>query len=230
MIQLNCIIVDDEPIAVSILEEYVAKHPNLILKESFTRSTNALEYLQDNNTDLLFLDIHMPGITGLDLLADLEIKPLCVFTTAYRDYALEAFELDVIDYLKKPIRFERFQKSVEKALRILDSRTDEDQKEARDVLEFSMHRKRFRVLYHDIIYLESRRNTVHLFTIDGEYQTICSLSNIEEELPDHFVRIHRSFIVNRNFIRSFNRKELFLTSSDTSLPISRSFLESDKEL
>lgn len=217
---LNCVIVDDEPIAVSILERFVAQHPYLTLLKSFTKPSEALAFLQNNAADLLLLDIHMPDINGLDLLSGLKNKPRCIFTTAYRDYALDAFDLDVLDYLKKPIRYSRFEQAVDK---VMNHSENQSSKPGIDFFEFSMHRKIFRIPVNEIIYLESRRNTVHIHSVKEEYHTVSTLSALFDDLPEGFLRIHRSFIVNKIFVRSYNKSEVELSKDDIKLQIGNSY-------
>lgn len=217
---LNCVIIDDEPIAVNILERFVAQHPRLTLLKSFTKPNQALAFLQNNSADLVLLDIHMPDINGMELLSSLKHKPRCIFTTAYRDYALDAFDLDVLDYLKKPIRYSRFEQAIDKVMNHLENQTIQPEI---DFFEFSMHRKIFRIPVKEIIYLESRRNTVHIHTVKDEYHTVSTLSAIYNDLPFDFLRIHRSFIVNKTFVRSYNKSEVELSKDDIKLQIGHSY-------
>lgn len=204
--QIGCVIVDDEPLAISILSKYISKHDNLYLIKSFSRSTDALAYLQQHNVELLFLDIHMPKLNGIEFLKKIAEPPLTIFTTAYRDYAVEGFELNATDYLVKPIRFERFSDAIKK----IESRIKNKQigkiTYADEVLNIKMNRKNYRIPFKDILYLESNRNNVLIFTVDQEYKCVDTLKNIISKLPANFVRIHRSFLVNKNFVKNYNKQ------------------------
>lgn len=226
--QIHTVIVDDEPIACSILERYIEKQDACVHLQSFTRAQQAYEYLQQHPVDLLLLDIHMPVMNGLELLNRLETKPLCIFTTAYREYALDGFELDVVDYLMKPIRYERFEKAIEKVLERNKSSEQAILQPVEDVLSFSMHRKNFRLPYTEIIYLESLRNTVHIFTRNESYQCTSTLNKMLDQLPTNFIRIHRSFIVNKHFIHSFTKQEVLLNDLKKRLQVGYQYRENLK--
>lgn len=208
---LRCVIVDDEPLAVKVLVRYIKRHPSLQLISTFNRSIEAIDFLSKNKVDLLLLDIQMPVINGLETLKRLPNPPLCIITTAYREYALEGFELDVIDYLMKPISFERFERAIGKTISWFSKVPVAKSKASEDVLQFSMNRRKHRVAFDDLVYLESRRNTVHIFTMDQNFQCTSTLKEMEERLPKNFIRIHRSYIINSNYIQHFNNQEINLS-------------------
>jgi len=206
--QIGCVIVDDEPLAISILSKYISKHDNLYLVKSFSRSTDALAYLQQHNVELLFLDIHMPKLDGIEFLKKIEKPPLTIFTTAYRDYAVEGFELNATDYLVKPIRYERFADAIMKIESRINNKQSEKITPADEVLHIKMDRKNYRIPFNDILYLESNRNNVIIFTVNQNYKCVDTLKNMITKLPANFVQIHRSFLVNKNFIKHYNKQEI----------------------
>ncbi len=205
MKKINCLIVDDEEPARNLVENYAIRLPYLNIVGKCATPLEALQMLQDSPVDLLFLDIQMPELTGIEFLKTLQKKPLVIFTTAYQEYALEGYELDVIDYLLKPFRFERFLQAVNKATKILkleDKETPDSfnlTEQANDERNFELVKadfKVFRVFHDDILYIESMREYVAYHTIKGRITSLGSLKRLEKELPsDKFMRVHKSFIV-----------------------------------
>jgi two-component system, LytTR family, response regulator len=200
---LNCVIVEDEPLARNLLVEYVRKVPSLNLIEACGSPIAALEVLRNNAVDLLFLDIQMPELTGLSLLKVLQKRPMVVLTTAYSEYALQGYELDVVDYLLKPVTFERFLRAIDKVKQRLEPKTSVPASEkAQPVVDQSFvfvkdGTKLVKVVFDDILYVEGLKDyvTIHM----KNRQKIVSLQRLktlEEQLPvDKFIRIHNSFIV-----------------------------------
>lgn len=187
---IRCLIVDDEPLSMEVLEDYLGRLPMTKIVQACPDAFTAMQVLQDEAVDLMFLDINMPGLSGLSLLRSLTQPPLVVFTTAYPEYAVEGFELDVLDYLVKPFSFERFLKAVNKAQRQLGQSS-----ESQEVLLVKADKKLYRVPFSDIRYLESLGDYVKVHTPDKVLVTKERLKNIESKLPEgDFVRIHKSYI------------------------------------
>ena len=206
---LRCAVVDDEPLAVELLTNYVARLPNLELTGTATNALEAFGLLQHNAVDLLFLDIQMPRLTGIDFLKTLTRPPLVIMTTAYRQFALDGYELDVVDFLLKPILFERFMKAVGKAFQrqLPDSPEPASLPDsvAQAHLYIRVDREMVKVLLADIVWIESLKDYVRICTAHTQFVTYMRISSLEEKLPpDQFFRIHRSFIVAKNRITAFS--------------------------
>jgi DNA-binding LytR/AlgR family response regulator len=209
---MKCIIVDDEPLAIEILESYVGKIEQLKLQATFRNAVSAFTYLQQNVVDVIFLDIQMPKLSGIDFLKSLKNPPKVIFTTAFRDYAIEGFELEVVDYLLKPIPFERFLKAVAKVLhQPIASPSIENTKPeiADDFVYFKVDKKMIKTKMSDILYIESIKDYVKVRTPEKEIITQQKISYLEESLPkEKFLRIHRSFIVNRERIDAYSATDI----------------------
>lgn len=227
--KIACLAVDDEPLALSVLEKYIGSVANLELVGSCQNAVQALELLQQYKVDLIFLDIQMPQIMGTDFIRTLKKSPKIIFTTAFRKYAVEGFELDAVDYLLKPISFERFLKAVNKVLQTnLDApdsmyRLNETVSEsAPSHLYFRVDRKMVKVFLHDILYIEGFSDYVKIITSSKTLITKQLISTLEETLPKEiFIRIHRSFIISINKINSYNADSI--TIGNAELPIGRLF-------
>lgn len=223
---LSCIIVDDEPLALEIMESYVQKVEYLQIKGSFRNAVSAFSFLQQHPVDLIFLDIQMPKLTGIDFIKTLKNPPKVIFTTAYRDYALEGFELEVVDYLLKPIPFERFLKAVSRLIQQPSSESTNKLIQAEPVKEqplfFKVDKKMVKVQVSDILYIESVKDYVKVKTIDKEIITQQKISYLEESLPQQlFMRIHRSFIVAVSKIDAYSACEVDIGKYQ--LPIGRNY-------
>ncbi|WP_347216111.1 LytTR family DNA-binding domain-containing protein [Chryseobacterium sp.] len=213
---INCIIVDDEPLAATLLENHISKIDHLKLTGKAENALEAYKLLQNQSVDLMFLDIQMPHISGIDFLKSLSQKPKTIFTTAYRDFAIEGFELEAVDYLLKPITFERFFKAVERV-----SRNINDPKDDFIILKTEgMHRK---LSLADIIYIESQGNDIKITLSTSEnFISKSKITDLELLLASKgFIRIHRSFIINSEFVTAFNNNELHLGSHK--IPVGRSY-------
>lgn len=202
--KINCVIVEDEPLARNLMIEYVRKVPTLNLIEACSNPLAAIEVLRNNQIDLLFLDVQMPELTGISFLKILQKKPLVVLTTAYSEYALEGYELDVADYLLKPITFERFLKAVDKVIQRLTNATqpvtiahDTAKAESKNAFVFVKDgTKLVKVQLDDILYVEGLKDYVTIHTRQQKVVSLQRLKALEEQLPaDKFIRIHNSFIV-----------------------------------
>jgi DNA-binding LytR/AlgR family response regulator len=224
---MNCIAVDDEPLALDIIEAYVARHPELTLVARCNNAAEASEVLKKHKVDLMFLDIEMPEITGLSFVKSLEHKPLFMFTTAYPDYALEGFELDAIDYLLKPIAYDRFEKGVEKALEYYKIKQNSDVAESdleNEHFFVKANQKLIKLSYSEIYYVEAFADYVKIFLADKKIVTLQTMKNMERKLPPAmFSRVHRSFIVNRNHVASFSTSACEVNG--VKIPIGKNYKE-----
>ena len=223
MSNLTCIIVEDEPLAVKILSDYILQVPFLELQETFKDAILATNYLRHNNTDLIFLDIHLPKLKGMAFLKTLTHPPAVIITTAYHQYAVEGFDLNVTDYLLKPFEFERFLVAVNK-VKIIQSEKQkpDDSKAIKDHLFLNVQKKKIKILFSEIIYIESQREYIRIVTTKKEYISKMSTHEIEDLLPANlFKRIHRSFIVSINKIESYTAE--MVEVSGVSIPIGRGY-------
>jgi DNA-binding LytR/AlgR family response regulator len=219
---MKCIIVDDEPLAIEILESYAAKLDNLEIAGTFRNALAAFAFLQENTVDVIFLDIQMPRLSGIDFLKTLKNPPKVIFTTAFREYALEGFDLEVTDYLLKPISFERFLKAVAK-VQSPQVTTPPAPAEPRDnYVYFKVDKKMIKTRIADILYIESIKDYVKVRTPDREIITQQKISYLEESLPrETFLRIHRSFIINVDRVDAYSATEIEIGKH--SLPIGRNY-------
>lgn len=232
MNKINCLIIDDEEPARRLIENYIKRLPHLGIVEKCASPLKAMEVMQNNKVDLLFLDIQMPDLTGVEFLKTLSHRPLVIFTTAYKDYALEGYELDVVDYLLKPFRFERFVQAVNKASNLLrqsDSSipekhpaTGEEKKEDKNYVLVKSDFKVFRIFYSDILFIESMKEYVAYHTPKGRTLSLGSLKSLEDELPsDLFMRIHKSYIVNKTKVSALEGNMVHV--DEKKLPIGSSY-------
>lgn len=207
---IKCLVVDDEPPARDVIRRYIETIPSLSLAGECSNAIETMSFLQQHPVDLLFLDIHMPQLKGIDLLKILSNPPKVVFTTAYSDYALEGYNLDIVDYLLKPIQFDRFLKAVSKAFQFVKpishtlptTATEENRKEA--YIYLRADRKMIKVLLQDILYVESMKDYIKVYTANGTIVTKQSITSMEAMLPENsFIRTHRSFIASVDKIKSF---------------------------
>jgi len=222
MKKLTCIIVDDEPVARKILQEFVEKVPFMDLQGKFENAAKAGTYLQSNETDLMFLDIEMPKVSGLQFLQNNEIKPLVIITTAFPQYALEGYELDIIDYLLKPFAFSRFQKAVQKAKEYYELKNTTSANLFSDYIFVKSEKRIEKIELKDILYIESLGNYVTIHVDNKKFIAYLTLKSLEGQLPAHeFIKIHQSFLVACSKITAIEGNEIKLNSR--SLPISRNF-------
>ena len=233
----TCLIVDDEPMARKLMEQYVAKVPYLGLVQSCANPLLAIEVLQQQAVDILFLDINMPEITGLTLLKVLQKKPLVVLTTAYSEYALEGYELDVADYLLKPITFERFLKSVEKLTARLQNTSPPMASALPTVASREVElpyifvkdgTKLVKVMMQEILYIEGLKDYVGICTKDRKIVTLQTMKALEAQLPESkFIRIHNSYIVAYDAIEAIDRDKVQI--GNVFLPVSESYRKTFRE-
>lgn len=221
--QIRCLVVDDEPPAREIIRHYVEELPGLTMAGECANALHAFAFLQQQPVDLVFLDIRMPQLNGNDFLKSLKHPPKVIFTTAYADYALEGYELDVVDYLLKPVPFDRFLKAVNKAFPSGNGKPaaeTREEKKTEAFVYFRADRKMVKVMLADILYIESMKDYVKIVTTQGTLITKQSISSVEEMLPEKvFARVHRSFIVSIAQIKSFTSE--LIEIGKTEIPIGK---------
>lgn len=222
--QLKCVAIDDEPLALELLQEYVSRFPQLKLVHTFDDAISAIELLRNTKIDLLFIDINMPDITGIDLVRALEERPLIIFTTAHKQFAIEGFELDAVDYLLKPINFDRFTRAVNKAVDYYKYKNASAQEE-NDYLFVHAEYRLVKIPLSDIEYIESLEDYIKIhLTNTKPVLTLLSMKKVLEKLPDDkFQRIHRSYIVAVGKVKSIQNRKVQLVSG-MELPISDSYV------
>ena len=226
----RCLIVDDEPLALKVIESHISKVPNLELVDSCLNAVEALQVLLNGRIDLVFLDVEMPEISGVELLKSMKQGPAVIFTTAYRDFALDAFELDAIDYLLKPISFERFFKSVSKYFQWKGNRNQEikgvPSKEMEDAFIYvRADRKVMKIPLTDILLIESLKDYVKIHLPGETIITKEQISKLEEKLPgEQFIRTHRSFLVASKYIKAFTTETIEVENHE--IPIGRTYKSS----
>jgi len=223
MSKIKCIIVEDEPLAVKVLTDYISQVPFLELHGSFKDAILATDYLRSNVVDLIFLDIHLPKLKGMAFLKTLTSPPAVIITTAYHQYAVEGFNLNVTDYLLKPFEFERFLVAVTK---VKTTQTEKhrsiEETEAKDHLFLNVQKKKVKILFSEILYIESQREYIKIVTTKKEYISKMSTHEIESLLPANlFKRIHRSFIVSVSKIESYTAEAVEVNG--VSIPIGRGY-------
>lgn len=219
---INCIVVDDEPIARKGLLEHIKQISFLNAVGECKSPVEANALLQQKKVDLVYLDIQMPKMTGIDFLKNNPLLPPVIFITAYSEYAIEGYELDVLDYLLKPVSFNRFYKSAIKAKEFIDLKAANKQVEKEDYFFIRCNQKIEKIFINDIIYIEGMSNYIIIHTTPKKYIAYLTFKGIEEQLPAHlFVRIHRSYLIAVNTIVSVNSEEVVLNS--ITLPVSKSY-------
>jgi len=225
--KIRCLAVDDEPPALDVLKKYISSVQSLELVGTCADAVEALNFIRQHSVDLLFLDIQMPQILGTDFLRTLKKPPKVIFTTAFRKFAVEGFELDAVDYLLKPISFERFLRAVNKVMDAslngtLNEETVSQKTNIDNYIYLRSDRKMIKVALSDILYIESIKDYIKVIATSGTVITKQSISSIEETLPkDMFIRIHRSFIIALNKVESYSNELVWLGKSE--LPISRMY-------
>jgi len=233
MMPIRCIAIDDEPLALLLLKQYIMQFPQLELIQTFDDAISGGEFLRNTKIDLLFADINMPDITGLDLVRALDERPMIIFTTAHKKFAHEGFELDAIDYLLKPVTFERFSKAVRKAIDYHNYK-ERTVNEATDNLFVYSEYRMIKIDVNEIEYIESLEDYIRIHVVNSKpILTLMPLKKVLEKLPqDKFRRIHRSYVVAIDKVTSVQNRKARLTSSQE-LPISNTytgFIEDWKKL
>ena len=223
MSKIKCIVIEDEPLAVKVLVDYIVQVPFLELTWTFKDALLATDYLRDNSVDLIFLDIHLPKLKGLAFLKTFSHPPAVIITTAYHQYAVEGFNLNVTDYLLKPIEFERFLVAVNKVKGTYKAHLPPvESQETKDHLFLNVQKKKVKIGFSEIVYIESQREYIRIVTLKGEYLSKMSTHEMEALLPPHlFKRIHRSFIISVNKIDSYTAEEVEVNG--VAIPIGRGY-------
>ncbi len=220
---LKCLIVDDEPIARQILEKYISEVPKLELAGTCKNAFEALDFLQENMVDILFLDINMPKLSGINLLRTMKSTPNVIITSAYSDYAIEGFELSVTDYLLKPFSFERFLQATMKAKQAATPTPvpSKNQSDESDFLFVKNEKKLVKIAFEEISYIQAYGNYIKIYA-DQMLLVPESLSEFAKKLPSHFFRIHKSYIVNFDKLKYIEGNQILLMDS-TKLPIGKAY-------
>lgn len=220
---LKCIAIDDEPLALRLISDYVSRFPALQMVNTFEDAITGAEFLKSTPIDLLFVDINMPDITGIDLVRSLQVKPMVIFTTAYKNFAYEGFELEALDYVLKPIDIRRFTKAVEKAVDYYKYKNKPATEEAGESLYVYSEYRMVKIDLSTIEYIESMEDYIKIhITNDKTILTLMPMKKVLEKLPStRFQRIHRSYIVPVNKIRSIQNRKVQLT--DVELPVSETY-------
>jgi two-component system, LytTR family, response regulator len=230
MSEIKCIIVEDEPLAAKVLADYISQVPFLKLQGSFKDAILATEYLQNCTADLMFLDIHLPKLKGMAFLKTLVNPPDVIITSAYHQYAIEGFNLNVADYLLKPIEFERFLVAVNKVQAVKKDKYHLARSvEIKDYLFIPVQKKKVKIFYFDIVYIESQREYIKVVTVNKVFISKMSTHEIESLLPSHlFKRIHRSYIISISKLNSYTTESVEV--GGIHIPIGRGYREILKNL
>jgi len=223
MSKIKCIIIEDEPLAVKVLSDYISQVPFLELQGTFRDALRASEFLRDKDTDLIFLDIHLPKLKGMAFLKTLTHPPAVIITTAYHQYAVEGFNLNVTDYLLKPFEFERFLVAVTKVKSAeREKPVIAELREKKEFIFLNVQKKKVKILFSEIVYIESQREYIKITTTKNEYISKMSTHEIEDLLPaDQFKRIHRSYIISVSRIESYTAE--MVEVNGISIPIGRGY-------
>ena len=224
----NVIIVDDEYLARKLLQDYVSKVESLQLVGTCSNAFEAMEALEKNNVDIMLLDIQMPDLTGLELVKGLEKKPAVIFTTAYSEYAVDAFSLAVVDYLLKPFDFPRFFQAIRKAIGNVQPKTEEAPRQAADIsksndfITVKADYKLYKINYDDLLFIEGQHEYVTFHTTQRRITALFALKDLEEMLPkDRFVRVHKSYIVSFKHIQDLDKSDV--TVAGNKVPVGASY-------
>jgi len=206
---MRCIIIDDEPKAIEIVTRYVEKIPDLALLGSYREPLKVLDLLQSNNVDLIFLDISMPGISGLQLVRSLNPKPMVIFTTAHSEHALESYDVKAVDYLVKPILFERFLQAIVKAQEIFNAKTVRKTLVESDIHIFKSGHLAYRVKLDELLFLEKDSNYFTVYTKTKKFLIRDNMKDILNTLPpEQFIRVHKSYIVSKKNVEMIDSHQL----------------------
>jgi two-component system LytT family response regulator len=222
---IKCLAIDDEPLALQLLADNISRIPFLELVASCDDAFVANKIMQEQSIDLIFIDIQMPGITGLQFIQSLVKKPMVIIVTAYKQYALDGFALDVVDYLMKPVSLDRFMKACNKAKDLYELKQSAAQSNLpkQDYMFVNVGYSLMKINFNEVTYVEGLKDYIQIHTSTSPKAAVVrmSMKNIEEELPAHFERIHKSFIVNLNKITAIRKNSLFV--EDKELPVSDSY-------
>ncbi len=229
--KIKCIIIDDEPLAAKVLQSHLEEFSNMELIGTYNNPVEALNTIEENKIDAVFLDINMPKMSGLEFIQSIESKPYFIITTAYREYAVDCFDLDVLDYLVKPIPFKRFLKSINKLSQQVykEKNIDTENSGDKSFIFLKVSKKLIKVKFEDIFYIESLKDYIKVFTKTGDYLVHKTLTGITEELPKNdFLRIHRSFTIALDKIQALEGNSVQI--SNKRIPIGRKYIEHSKQV
>lgn len=222
--KIKCLIVDDEPLAIMVLKDFLEKVPQLELITTCADALQAFQVLNQASIDLVFLDIEMPGLNGIDFIKSLANPPAIILTTAYREYAMESYEIEVVDYLLKPIAFSRFFKAINKYLKSVNNFALEqtvEQKKSQGSIYVYSNKKNIKVYLEEILFVESLKDYIRIHTSEQQIISKDTISRYEELLPNSFLRVHRSFIVNTEKISAFTQHDIEIGAKE--IPIGSSY-------
>lgn len=231
--KIKCIIIDDEPLAIKVIENHLQEFQNFEVVGTFNNPIEALQLLEEEEIDAVFLDINMSKMNGLEFIKNVELQSNIVITTAYREYAVESFDLDVLDYLVKPIPFNRFLKAVNKITQRISQQRGASQdnfNESTDSFIFlKVDKKLIKILFDEIYYIESLKDYIKVFTATDNYLVHKSLTGITEELPsDQFLRVHRSYTISLDKVKSVEGNSVEIDSKR--IPIGRKYINQAKQI
>jgi len=228
--KVNCLIIDDEPLAISILESYIETLDYMTIVNTYTNAVDALSQIQKGYIDIIYLDINMSRINGLEFLRTLKSHPLIIITTAYREYALESYELDILDYLVKPIPYNRFLKSANRAIdRLNNKNQNTGPAQSEPHIFVKVDKKMVRVVLKEILFIESLKDYIKIHTTTGYHIAYKALSSIVEELPsENFIRVHKSYAIAIDKIKSVDGNSIEIDTKR--IPLGRIYLKKTKEL
>ena len=227
--KIRCIIIDDEPLAAEVITNYLQEFSNIDLIGVFNNPIDAIDIIKKESIDAVFIDINMPKMSGLDFIKNIGVSPHFIITTAYREYAVESFDLDVLDYLIKPIPFTRFLKSINKLSQKINTNKSSDTQNEKSFIFLKVDKKLVKVKFEDILYIESLKDYIKVFTKLGDYLVHKSLTGVTEELPSkQFLRIHRSYTVALDKIDALEGNSILITSKR--IPIGRKYTNHAKDV
>lgn len=234
---INCIAIDDEPLALELLEDNIRQVPYLNLVAKCSNAIDALQLLKETNIDLIFLDIQMPGLTGLQFIQSLTVRPMFILVTAYEKFALEGYNLNVVDYLVKPVSLDRFIRACNKAQELYELRKgnvsgNSEKNDNNDYFFINIDYSLVKVMYANIVYVEGLKDYIKIYLNDNPKPLVArlSLKSLEDELPAHiFMRVHKSYIISSNFITSVKKSSVML-SNKTDIPVGENYKDRIEKL
>lgn len=226
---INCVIIDDEPLAIKVIKNHLQEFKNIVIVDTFNNPIEAMHTIESNKIDVIFLDINMPKMSGLEFLRNTKIKPHVIITTAYREFAIEGYDLDVLDYLVKPIPFPRFLKTINKLTQRIQSNNTDIEITKNSHIFLKVDKKLVKIKHNDILYIESLKDYIKVTTIENNYVVHKSLTSITEELPsEYFLRIHRSYTIASDKVNYIEGNSLNINNKR--IPIGRKYLNITKQI
>lgn len=229
--KINCVIIDDEPLAIKVIQNHLQEFQNITVVATFNNPLEAIQTLENEEVDVIFLDINMPKMSGLDFLKNMTLKPNVIITTAYREFAADSYDLDVMDYLVKPIPFPRFLKSINKLTQKLhvNQKANTASVSEDSYIFLKVDKKLMKVKYEEILYIESLKDYIKVCTLTDNHIVHKSLTSITEELPEkNFLRIHRSYTISINKVNSMEGNSVEINNKR--IPIGRKYINNTKQI